>query len=115
MKRKIFVPLFMIFALTAPSFAAEPGYDPETGRIILPSEAGINDNYVYQQQQNDLAAIQAAEEQYQALQEAKEERERIQQWEKLDMEIKLRRYDQLVMGMKKDFDTANCVRIVLGE
>lgn len=109
MKRKIFVLLFMACLFAAPStvIAATPGYDPETGRIILPSEVGLEDDYVYQpQQQSDLAAIQAAEEQYQALQEAKEERERIQQWEKLDMEIKLRRYDQLVMGMQKEFDTA---------
>ena len=108
MKRKIFVPLFAACLFAAPVLAATPGYDPETGRIILPSEVGLEDDYVYQQQQqqNDLAAIQAAEEQYQALQEAKEERERIQQWEKLDMEIKLRRYDQMVMGMQKEFDTA---------
>lgn len=106
MKRKVFVPLFMVFVFAGSALAAVPGYDPETGRIILPSEAGVEDNYVYQQQQSDLAAIKAAEEEYQALQEAKEERERIQQWEKLDMEIKLRRYDQLVMGMKKDFDMA---------
>ena len=108
MKRKIFVPLFAACLFAAPVLAATPGYDPETGRIILPSEVGLEDDYVYQQQQqqNDLAAIQAAEEQYQALQEAKEERERIQQLEKLDMEIKLRRYDQMVMGMQKEFDTA---------
>ena len=106
MKKMVFVSLLVAFLFAAPSFAAEPGYDPETGRIILPSEAGIEDTYVYQQQQSDLAAIQAAEEQYKALQDAKEERERIQQWEKLDMEIKLRKYDQLVMGMKQEFDTA---------
>ena len=109
MKRKVFVLLFMACLFAAPStvIAAIPGYDPETGRIILPSEVGLEDDYVYQPpQQSDLAAIQAAEEQYQALQEAKEERERIQQWEKLDMEIKLRRYDQMVMGMQKEFDTA---------
>ncbi|MCR4818846.1 MAG: TrbG/VirB9 family P-type conjugative transfer protein [Fretibacterium sp.] len=106
MKKKIFVPLFVACLFAVPALAAVPGYDPETGRIILPSEVGAEEDYVYQQQQKDLAEIQAAEEQYQALQEAKEERERIQQWEKLDMEIKLRRYDQLVMGMKKDFDAA---------
>ncbi|MBQ9564433.1 MAG: TrbG/VirB9 family P-type conjugative transfer protein [Synergistaceae bacterium] len=106
MKRKLFVSLSIALLAASSCSAAVPGYDPETGQIILPSEAGVVDSYVYQQQQSDLAAVQAAEEQYQALQEAREERERIQQWEKLDMEIKLRRYDQLVMGMKKDFDTA---------
>lgn len=109
----ISAPVLPAFAATndVPTGANQPvsqGYDPETGRIILPSETGVTDNYVYtpQQQQNDLAAIQAAEEQYQALQDAKEERERIQLWEKLDMEIKLRRYDNMVMGMEKEFSKA---------
>ncbi len=109
----ISMPVLPAFAATSdvPAGQNQPvttGYDPETGRIILPSEVGIQDNYVYtpQQQQNDLAAIQAAEEQYQALQDAKEERERIQLWEKLDMEIKLRRYDKLVMGMEREYGKA---------
>ena len=116
--KKILVLLLLIAACSF-SFArrvdaaAATGYDPETGRIILPSEAGvdnINNNYYLQQQQiqqrNDLEEIRQAEERYQAEQEAREDRAKIKQWEKLDMEIKLRRYDQLVMGMEKEYQAA---------
>ena len=87
-------------------FAATPGYDPETGRIILPSEVALEEEDDYESTKQDMAAIQAAEERYKALQEAAEETERIQLWEKLDSEIKLRRYDKLVFDMRKNFDEA---------
>ena len=86
-------------------FAATPGYDPETGRIILPSEIALEEDD-YESTKQDMAAIQAAEAQYKALQEAAEETSRIQLWEKLDSEIKLRRYDKLVFDMRKNFDDA---------
>ena len=53
-----------------------------------------------------MAEIQAAEARYKALQDAAEETARIQLWEKLDKEIKLRRYDKLVFDMRKNFDEA---------
>lgn len=106
----------------------EVGYNPETGQIILPSEVGIGDsyNYYYQQMQqqqqqanilNDGSPLSSAtsdpqndyrqyEEYQHSLQEAREERERIQQWEKMDKEIKLRRYDALVFDMRKSFEEA---------
>ena len=86
-------------------FAATPGYDPETGRIILPSEITLEEDD-YESTKQDIAAAQAAEAQYKALQEAAEETARIQLWEKLDSEIKLRRYDKLVFDMRKNFDDA---------
>ena len=86
-------------------FAATPGYDPETGRIILPSEIALEEDD-YESTKQDIAAAQAAEAQYKALQEAAEETARIQLWEKLDSEIKLRRYDKLVFDMRKNFDDA---------
>ena len=118
-KRVLGLVLLLLIAACSCSYAgrayaaAATGYDPETGRIILPSEAGvdnINNNYYLQQQQiqqrNDLEEIRQAEERYQAEQEAREEREKIKQWEKLDMEIKLRQYDKLVMGMEKEYHAA---------
>ena len=87
------------------SFAATPGYDPETGRIILPSEVALEEDD-YESTKQDMAAIQAVEAQYKALQEAAEETARIQLWEKMDSEIKLRRYDKLVFDMRKNFDDA---------
>ncbi len=87
-------------------FAATPGYDPETGRIILPSEIALEEEEDYESTKQDIAAAQAAEAQYKALQEAAEETARIQLWEKLDSEIKLRRYDKLVFDMRKNFDDA---------
>ena len=95
--------------------AATPGYDPETGQIILPSEASLGDdyNYVYQLQQPQQQLVeepQMSDAQYQqyqeSLEEAREERARIQQWEKMDREIKLRRYDELVFDMRKSFEEA---------
>jgi len=117
MKKFLALTLFLLLFITAWSVAAfaaaATGYDPETGRIILPSEAGvdnINNNYYIRQQQiqqqNDLEEIRQAEARYQADQEAREEREKIRQWEKLDMEIKLRQYDKLVMGMEKEYHAA---------
>ena len=88
------------------SFAATPGYDPETGRIILPSEVALEEEDDYESTKQDMAAIQAVEAQYKALQEAAEETARIQLWEKMDSEIKLRRYDKLVFDMRKNFDEA---------
>ena len=86
---KKFVALsFVLLVLPCPAFSATPGYDRETGEIILPSE------------------IQAAEAQFKALQEAAEETARIQLWENMDREIKLRRYDKLVFEMRKNFDDA---------
>ncbi|MBR0045163.1 MAG: TrbG/VirB9 family P-type conjugative transfer protein [Synergistaceae bacterium] len=117
MKKFLALTLFLLLFITAWSVAAfaaaATGYDPETGRIILPSEAGvdnINNNYYIRQQQiqqqNDLEEIRQAEARYQADQEAREEREKIRQWEKLDMEIKLRQYDKLVMVMEKEYHAA---------
>ncbi|MBQ9897447.1 MAG: TrbG/VirB9 family P-type conjugative transfer protein [Synergistaceae bacterium] len=117
MKKFLALTLFLLLFITAWSVAAfaaaATGYDPETGRIILPSEVGvdnINNNYYIRQQQiqqqNDLEEIRQAEARYQADQEAREEREKIRQWEKLDMEIKLRQYDKLVMGMEKEYHAA---------
>ena len=117
MKKFLALTLFLLLFITAWSVAAfaaaATGYDPETGRIILPSEAGvdnINNNYYIRQQQiqqqNDLEEIRQAEARYQADQEAREECEKIRQWEKLDMEIKLRQYDKLVMGMEKEYHAA---------
>ena len=115
MKLKFFVLFSLIYVFTVPAFAAtQAGYDPETGQIILPSEAGDDYNYVYQLQQPQPLAEesepQMTPEQYQqyqdSLAEARDERERIQQWEKMDKEIKLRRYDELVFDMRKDFDGA---------
>jgi len=101
--------------LPAVVFAAVPGYDPETGQIILPSEvtAGDDYNYVYQLQQQPKPLEEepqmndAQYQQYQQnLEDAQAERARIQQWEKMDKEIKLRRYDELIFDMKKDFEGA---------
>ena len=117
MKLKFFA-LFLlvyVFAFPVSAFsAAQVGYDPETGQIILPSEAGDDYNYVYQLQQpqslTEDSEPQMTPEQYQqyqdSLAEARDERERIQQWEKMDKEIKLRRYDELVFDMRKGFDDA---------
>ena len=103
MFKKIFVMSFIIF-FTNSAFAVTPGYNMETGEIILPSEVPLYENN--SSSQNELAEIQAAEAQYKALQEAAEETARIQLWEKLDREIKLRRYDKLVFEMRKNFDDA---------
>ena len=124
--RSVFVLLLMFLIFPAVIFAADtaaapaPGYNPETGQIILPSEVNLGDsyNYYYQQQQqaaeNNLVEEQQVPqitqdeyEQYQnSLQEAREEQERIKQWEKMDKDIKLRRYDEMVFDMRKGFDEA---------
>ena len=98
MKLKFFA-LFLlvyVFALPVSAFAAvQAGYDPETGQIILPSEAGLDYNYVYQlQPSQSLQSLtedstpQMTPEQYQqyqdSLAEARDERARIQLWEKMD-------------------------------
>ena len=104
MYKKFFVVTFVTLMLTSPAFSATPGYNRETGEIILPSEVSLYENN--SSSQNDMAEIQAAEARYKALQDAAEETARIQLWEKLDKEIKLRRYDKLVFDMRKNFDEA---------
>ena len=104
MLRKIFIMPLMIFIFVSPAFSATSGYNRETGEIILPSEVSLYENN--SSYQNDMAEIQAAEARYKALQDAAEETARIQLWEKLDKEIKLRRYDKLVFDMRKNFDDA---------
>ncbi|MBR5432395.1 MAG: hypothetical protein IK119_08480, partial [Bacteroidales bacterium] len=103
--RVFWIWVLMASLLSTTALAATPGYDPETGRIILPSEISLEEDD-YESTKQDMAAIQAAEAQYKALQEAAEETARIQLWEKLDAEIKLRRYDKLVFDMRKNFDDA---------
>lgn len=77
MFKKIFILSFLIFILASPAFSATPGYNRETGEIILPPEVPLYENN--SSSQNELAEIQAAE-----------ETARIQLWEKMDREIKLR-------------------------
>ncbi len=117
--RNVFV-FALLLGLPAAVFAAEPvalptpGYDAQTGQIILPSETSLGDeyNYLYQLQPQeqltpDPQTTDAQYQQYQnSLEEAEEERARILQWEKMDKEIKLRRYDELVFDMRKDFEGA---------
>ena len=105
MYKKFVVLSFVVLVLASPAFSATPGYNRETGEIILPSEVSLYEAPPTQPQ-NDLADIQAAEAQYKALQEAAEETARIQLWEKMDREITLRRYDKLVFEMRKNFDEA---------
>lgn len=81
--KKFFVIVFSLL-LSGAAFAVTPGYNPETGEIILPSEVSMYENN--SSTQNDLAEIQAAEARYKALQEAAEETAHIQLWEKLDKE-----------------------------
>lgn len=103
--KRLLVSTLLASLFSTAAFAATPGFDPETGRIILPSEVALEEED-YESTKQDMAAIQAAEAQYKALQEAAEETSRIQLWEKLDSEIKLRRYDKLVFDMRKNFDDA---------
>ena len=104
---KKFVALsFVILGLASPAFSATAGYDRETGEIILPSEVQLYENNSPAPSQSEIAEIQAAEAQFKALQEAAEETARIQLWENMDKEIKLRRYDKLVFEMRKNFDEA---------
>ena len=99
MYRKFFLLSVFIFIVASPAFSATPGYNRDTGEIILPSEVPLYENTP--PSQNELAEIQAAEAQFKALQEAAEETA-----ENLDKEIKLRRYDKLVFEMRKNFDEA---------
>ena len=86
-------------ACAAPT--APAGYNPEE-EIALPPEEDI-----LRRQQEDFAAMDAqATTQIKALQDSAEETETIRQWEKMDSEITLRKYDQLVFNMRKDFDDA---------
>ncbi len=101
--KKFFVILFLLVCSSS-AFAVTPGYNSETGEIILPSEVALYENN--SSTQNDLSEIQAAEARYKALQEAAEETANINLWEKLDKEMKLRRYDELVFAMRKNFDEA---------
>ncbi|MBQ9564733.1 MAG: TrbG/VirB9 family P-type conjugative transfer protein [Synergistaceae bacterium] len=103
--KRLLVSTLLASLFSTAALAATPGFDPETGRIILPSEVALEEED-YESTKQDMAAIQAAEAQYKALQEAAEETSRIQLWEKLDSEIKLRRYDKLVFDMRKNFDDA---------
>ena len=105
MYKKFIALSFVVLVLASPAFSATSGYNRDTGEIILPSEVSLYE-IPATQPQNDLADIQAAEAQYKALQEAAEETARIQLWEKMDREIKLRRYDKLVFEMRKNFDEA---------
>lgn len=107
---KLLLALCVSVLVSASAYAADQtsyyNYDPETGQLIFPSDSGTDTLFPNAAQQNNLAAEQAAEADYLAIQETTEEAERIKQWERLDMEIKLRRYDQMVMGMEKEFNTA---------
>lgn len=85
-------------ACAAPT--APAGYNPEE-EIALPPEEDI-----LRRQQEDFAAMDAQATQIKALQDSAEETETIRQWEKMDSEIMLRKYDQLVFNMRKDFDDA---------
>ena len=85
-------------ACAAPT--APAGYNPEE-EIALPPEEDI-----LRRQQEDFAAMDAQATQIKALQDSAEETETIRQWEKMDSEITLRKYDQLVFNMRKDFDDA---------
>lgn len=92
--------VFIFSFLCTSAFAAPnapAGYDPDNDIEVPPEE-------VYMQQQSE--DMKAMESQMKALQEAAEETEAIQLWEKMDGEIKLRRYDELVMEMKRSFDEA---------
>ena len=119
--RNILVMLLALLVFPSVIFAAEPGYNPETGQIVLPSEAGLGDdfnyNYYYQPQQQQQQAQQdlietpqMTEQEYeqylQAEENLRDEREKIKQWEKMDKAIKLRRYDEMVFDMRKGFDEA---------
>ena len=106
MCKKFIALSFVLLALASPAFSATAGYDRETGEIILPSEVQLYENNSPAPSQSEMAEIQAAEAQYKALQEAAEETARIQLWENMDREIKLRRYDKLVFEMRKNFDDA---------
>ena len=99
--KRLLVSTLLASLFSTAALAATPGFDPETGRIILPSEVALEEED-YESTKQDMAAIQAAEAQYKALQEAAEETSRIQLWEKLDSEIKLRRYDKLVFDSSKN-------------
>ena len=69
MTKKFIVLSFIVLLLPISAFAATPGYNRETGEIILPSEVPLYEENS-SLSQNDLAEIQAAEAQYKALQEA---------------------------------------------
>ena len=56
--KKFFVIVLSFLMLSGSAFAVTPGYNPETGEIILPSEAALYENN--SSTQNDLAEIQAA-------------------------------------------------------
>ena len=100
-------------ALGAPR--APAGYDPATDDIELPPEEEL-----FRIQREDMLAMDAMqgvqggvgqdpaalERQLKELQESAEETKAIQIWEKMDSEIKLRRYDEMVFDMRKDFDEA---------
>ena len=80
MYKKFFAISFAVLMLVNPASSATPGYNRETGEIILPSEVSLYENNSQTPPQNDIADIQAAEAQFKALQEAAEETARIQLW-----------------------------------
>lgn len=96
--------------VSAGAYAADSSsyynYDPQTGQLVFPSDNGADTLFPANTTQSNLEAERAAEAEYLAIQEANEEAERIRQWERLDREIKLRRYDNIVMGMEKEFNSA---------
>ena len=113
MTNKLLSALCVCIILSANAFGADSSsyynYDPNTGQLIFPSDNGADTIFPNQNNnpaQTDINAERTAEEEYLAIQEAQDEADRIKQWERLDMEIKLRRYDRMVMGMQDEFNTA---------
>ena len=99
MKKAVSTFLLCLWATAACAAPNAPaGYDPTADDIPIPDER----EYM-QQQQEDMAAMDA---QYKALQESAEETARIREWEKMDTELRLRQYDELVFKYRKDFDEA---------
>ena len=114
---------FLLFPAVVFAAESSAGYNPETGQIVLPSEVSGVDNLTtlpdmpnfdgyYQPITSPQVLVEepmndAEYQNYQnSLREAEEERARIQQWEKMDKEIKLRRYDEMVFDMRKSFESA---------
>ena len=107
---KLLLALSLCVSVSAGAYAADSSsyynYDPQTGQLVFPSDNGADTLFPANTTQSNLEAERAAEAEYLAIQEANEEAERIRQWERLDREIKLRRYDNIVMGMEKEFNSA---------
>ena len=58
--KKFFVSLLFVCVFSVQAFSAEPGYNRETGEIILPSEVSLEGDFS-PAPQNDIAEIHAAE------------------------------------------------------